>query len=46
MDEGLATLSAAVRGINDPERAIDAAVSALGSADPEDDTCLVALRVL
>jgi serine phosphatase RsbU (regulator of sigma subunit) len=46
MEEGLATLSAAVRGINDPERAIDAAVSALGSADPEDDTCLVALRVL
>jgi serine phosphatase RsbU (regulator of sigma subunit) len=46
VEEGLATLSAAVRGINDPERAIDAAVGALGSADPEDDTCLVALRVL
>ncbi len=46
LEEGLATLSAAVRGIADPERAIDAAVRALGSADPEDDTCLVALRVL
>ncbi len=46
LEEGLATLSAAVRGIAVPERAIDAAVRALGSADPEDDTCLVALRVL
>jgi len=46
VDEGLATLSAAVRGITDPEHAIDAAVRALGSADPEDDTCLVALQVL
>src|SRR6266702_3886621 len=46
LEEGLAPLSAAVRGIADPERAIDAAVRALGSADPEDDTCLVALRVL
>ena len=46
VDEGLATLSAAVRGITDPEHAIDAAVRALGSADPEDDTCLVALHVL
>jgi serine phosphatase RsbU (regulator of sigma subunit) len=46
VEEGLATLSAAVRGITDPEHAIDAAVRALGSADPEDDTCLVALQVL
>jgi serine phosphatase RsbU (regulator of sigma subunit) len=46
VEEGLATLSAAVRGITDPEHAIDAAVRALGSADPEDDTCMVALQVL
>ena len=46
VEEGLATLSAAVRGITDPEHAIEAAVRALGSADPEDDTCLVAIQVL
>jgi serine phosphatase RsbU (regulator of sigma subunit) len=46
LDEGLAALSSAVRGITDPELAIDAALRALGSADAEDDTCLVALRVL
>jgi len=46
LDEGLAALSGAVRGIADPELAIDAALRALGSTDAEDDTCLVALRVL
>jgi serine phosphatase RsbU (regulator of sigma subunit) len=46
LDEGLATLCAAVRGVCDPERAIAAALRALGTTDPEDDTCLVALRVL
>ena len=46
LDEGLATLCTAVRGAGDPERAIDAALRALGTTDPEDDTCLVALRVL
>jgi serine phosphatase RsbU (regulator of sigma subunit) len=46
VEEGLAMLAAAVRGITDPEHAIAAAVRALGSADPEDDTCLVALQVL
>jgi serine phosphatase RsbU (regulator of sigma subunit) len=46
LDAGLATLRAAVRGIHDPERAIAAALRALGTTDPEDDTCLVALRVL
>jgi len=46
VDEGLATLAAAVRGITDPEHAIAAALSALGSTDLEDDTCLVALQVL
>ena len=46
VEVGVAELSAAVRGIADPERAIAAAVRAFGSTDPEDDTCLVALRVL
>ena len=46
VDAGLATLATAVRGITDPEHAIAAALSALGSTDLEDDTCLVALQVL
>jgi serine phosphatase RsbU (regulator of sigma subunit) len=46
LDTGLATLRAAVRGHRDPEQAIAAALGALGTADSEDDTCLVALRVL
>jgi serine phosphatase RsbU (regulator of sigma subunit) len=46
LDKGLATLAQAVRGIADPEAVISAALSALGSTDPEDDTCLVALQVL
>lgn len=46
LDEGLATLRAAVSGHRDPEQAIGAALRALGTTDPEDDTCLVALRVL
>jgi serine phosphatase RsbU (regulator of sigma subunit) len=46
LDAGLATLCAAVRGFRDPEAAIAAALRALGTTDPEDDTCLVALRVL
>jgi serine phosphatase RsbU (regulator of sigma subunit) len=46
IDEGLATLVRAARGITDPERVICAALDALGSTDPEDDTCLVALSVL
>ena len=46
VDAGLATLAAAVRGITDPEHAIAAALTALGSTDLEDDTCLVALQVL
>jgi serine phosphatase RsbU (regulator of sigma subunit) len=46
LDVGLDTLQTAVRGIHDPERAIAAALRALGTTDPEDDTCLVALRVL
>jgi hypothetical protein len=42
----VAMLAAAVRGIADPERAIDAALRAFGATDSEDDTCLVALHVL
>jgi serine phosphatase RsbU (regulator of sigma subunit) len=45
VEDGLAKLTVAVRGIADPERAIDAALRALGT-DQEDDTCLVALQVL
>ena len=33
-------------GVGDPERAIAAALQALETTDPEDDTCLVAVRVL
>jgi serine phosphatase RsbU (regulator of sigma subunit) len=46
LDEGLATLCAAVRGAGDPERAIAAALRALKTTDSEDDTCVVAMRVL
>lgn len=45
IDAGLATLVAAARGVTDPEQVIAAALGALGSTDPEDDTCLVALSV-
>jgi serine phosphatase RsbU (regulator of sigma subunit) len=44
--DGPALLAAAVRGISDPEQAIEAALSALGATDLEDDTCLVAVQVL
>jgi serine phosphatase RsbU (regulator of sigma subunit) len=46
ISDGLATLVRATRGITDPELAISAALSALGSSSTQDDTCLVALRVL
>jgi serine phosphatase RsbU (regulator of sigma subunit) len=46
LDEGLVTLCAAVRGVSDPEQAIAAALRALKTADSEDDTCVVAMRVL
>jgi serine phosphatase RsbU (regulator of sigma subunit) len=45
LDEGLAALTAAAGGIGDPESMICAVLDALGSADTEDDTCLVALYV-
>ena len=46
LDEGLATLARAAAGIGDPEQLITAVLEALSSTDSEDDTCLVALRVL
>ena len=46
LDVGLATLADAARGIRDPEQVIAAVLRALGSTDPEDDTCLLALQVL
>jgi serine phosphatase RsbU (regulator of sigma subunit) len=46
LDEGLSMLAAAAAGADDPEQLIAAVLDALSSADSEDDTCLVALRVL
>jgi serine phosphatase RsbU (regulator of sigma subunit) len=46
LDDGLSALTDAARGIGDPEQVIAAILDALGSADTEDDTCLVALQVL
>jgi serine phosphatase RsbU (regulator of sigma subunit) len=46
VEVGVATLASAVRGIADPEHAIEAALQAFGATDLEDDTCLVALHVL
>lgn len=45
IDEGLATLVSAAAGISEPEEVIGTMLAALGSTDPEDDTCLVALQV-
>jgi hypothetical protein len=42
----LATLARAAAGIGDPEQLLTSVLEALGSTDSEDDTCLVALRVL
>ncbi len=46
IDDGVAALARAACGFADPERAAAAILSALGSADLEDDSCLVALQVL
>jgi hypothetical protein len=46
LEDGLATLCWSAAGGADPEQVIDAVLAALGSTDPEDDTCLVALCVL
>ncbi len=45
-DAGLARLVAIARGAAGPEQLAGTALAALGSADAEDDTCLVALGVL
>ena len=45
IDTGLATLVRVARGMTDPEQVISVALGALGSADTEDDTCLMALSV-
>ena len=46
LDEGLSMLARAAAGLSDPEQLIAAVLDALSSTDSEDDTCLVALRVL
>jgi serine phosphatase RsbU (regulator of sigma subunit) len=45
IDEGVAKLVGAVRGVGDPERLVSVALDALGSTHTDDDTCLVALAV-
>ena len=44
LDDGLAGLAAAAHGSGDPEQTVTAVLDALRSAEPEDDTCLVAPR--
>jgi serine phosphatase RsbU (regulator of sigma subunit) len=46
IDDGVAAVTAAVRGSTGPEHLVGAALEAVGRADPEDDTCLVVLQVL
>jgi serine phosphatase RsbU (regulator of sigma subunit) len=46
LDDGLAGLAAAAHGNGDPEQTVTAILDALRSAEPEDDTCLVALQIL
>src|ERR1700729_3816346 len=46
LNDGLATLAAAAPGVSGPGQVITAVLRALGTTDPEDDTCLVALQVL
>ena len=45
LDDGLATVTAAAGGADDPEQLISTVLRALGSTNPEDDSCLVAVRV-
>jgi serine phosphatase RsbU (regulator of sigma subunit) len=45
LEQGLCTLISAAAGNSDPEELIGSVLDALGSTDPEDDTCLVALQV-
>jgi serine phosphatase RsbU (regulator of sigma subunit) len=46
LEEGLGTLCYAAAGSADPEQVIEAVLGELRSTDPEDDSCLVALRIL
>jgi serine phosphatase RsbU (regulator of sigma subunit) len=46
LEDGLATLCGAAAGSADPEQVIEAVLGALGTTDPEDDSCLVTLCVL
>jgi serine phosphatase RsbU (regulator of sigma subunit) len=45
LEEGLTRLASAAAGLCDPEQVISAVLAAFGSADTEDDTCLVAVSV-
>jgi serine phosphatase RsbU (regulator of sigma subunit) len=45
LETGLEILTRAAAGVSDPECVIATVLEALGSTDPEDDTCLVALQV-
>lgn len=45
IEEGVARLVTAVRGVGDPERLVSVALDALGPTHTDDDTCLVALAV-
>ena len=46
LEDGLAILCGAAAGSADPEQVIEAVLGALGTTDPEDDSCLVTLCVL
>lgn len=46
LDQGISTLVNTVRGINDPELAVAAALHALSLVETDDDACVVALSVL
>jgi serine phosphatase RsbU (regulator of sigma subunit) len=46
IDDGLRILADAAGRDGEPEEVVAAILRALGSTDPEDDTCLVALQVL
>lgn len=45
LEDGLRTLTLAASRAGDPEQIISAILQGLGSTDPEDDTCLIALEI-
>jgi len=45
LEEGVTALTTAAAGTSDPELVIAAVLDTMGSADTEDDTCVVALQV-